>query len=143
MSELKRCPFCGGEVRFVKTGCSSRGKIGHLYCDGCKESFFKNDRWHTESELYEKWNTRKPLERVIARLEEYANDLKEDWDKYDNEDDFGGYCAVSRAIEIIKQEMIDISFDTNNATQNSSETQHTATNCCNMEHIKQRFERVM
>ena len=69
MSELKRCPFCGGEVRFVKTGCSSRGKIGHLYCDGCKESFFKNDRWHTESELYEKWNTRKPLERVIERLE--------------------------------------------------------------------------
>lgn len=66
MSELKRCPFCGGEVRFVKTGCSSRGKIGHLYCDGCKESFFKNDRWHTESELYEKWNTRKPLERQLS-----------------------------------------------------------------------------
>ena len=29
--QLAKCPFCGGEVRFVKTGCSSRGKIGHLY----------------------------------------------------------------------------------------------------------------
>lgn len=31
----------------------------------------------------------------------------------------------------------------NNELQNSSETQHSETNCCNMEHIKQRFERVM
>lgn len=69
MNELKKCPFCGCEVRFVKTGCSSRGKIGHLYCDGCKETFFKNDKWHTESELCEIWNTRKPEEEVVAMLE--------------------------------------------------------------------------
>ena len=107
MSELKRCPFCGGEVRFVKTGCSSRGKIGHLYCDGCKESFFKNDIWHTESELYEKWNTRKPLERVIERLEEQAEECKKYWDEFDDEDAFGGMNAYMNSIAIIiKQEMM-------------------------------------
>lgn len=107
MSELKRCPFCGGEVRFVKTGCSARGKIGHLYCDGCKESFFKNDRWHTESELYEKWNTRKPLERVIERLEEQAEECKKYWDEFDDEDAFGGMNAYMNSIAIIiKQEMM-------------------------------------
>lgn len=46
-------------------------------------------------------------------------------------------CYMDTAIQIIKEEC------GINATQNSSETQHTATNCCNMEHIKQRFERVM
>ena len=107
MSELKRCPFCGGEVRFVKTGCSSRGKIGHLYCDGCKESFFKNDRWHTESELYETWNTRKPLERVIERLEEQEEECKKYWDEFDDEDAFGGMNAYMNSIAIsIKQEMM-------------------------------------
>lgn len=99
MSELKRCPFCGGEVRFVKTGCSSRGKIGHLYCDGCKESFFKNDRWHTESELYEKWNTRKPLERVIERLEKEKSNLTT-W-----AEDEAYKLAINKAIEIIKEEV--------------------------------------
>ena len=99
MSELKRCPFCGGEVRFVKTGCSSRGKIGHLYCDGCKESFFKNDRWHKESELYEKWNTRKPLERVIERLEREKSNLTT-W-----AEDEAYKLAINKAIEIIKEEV--------------------------------------
>ena len=112
MSELKRCPFCGGEVRFVKTGCSSRGKIGHLYCDGCKESFFKNDRWHTESELYEKWNTRKPLERVIERLEEEERLADEEKERCDianplQFDSAKGYSnGMYNAIEIIKQEMM-------------------------------------
>ena len=99
MSELKRCPFCGGEVRFVKTGCSSRGKIGHLYCDGCKESFFKNDRWHTESELYEKWNTRTPLERVVERLEREKSNLTT-W-----AEDEAYKLAINKAIEIIKEEV--------------------------------------
>lgn len=111
---LKRCPFCGGEVRFVKTGCSSRGKIGYLFCDGCKESFFKNDRWHTESELYEKWNTRKPLERVIEQIQELANAFQED-KQYEVhcKDRCNGCsykdccaCVLERAIEIIKQEMM-------------------------------------
>ena len=105
MNELKKCPFCGGEVRFVKTGCSSRGKIGHLYCDGCKETFFKNDKWHTESELCEIWNNRKPIERVIERLEERIKIL-------DNTSDIN-YPSVDIAInetkkiiEIIKEEMM-------------------------------------
>lgn len=101
--KIKKCPFCGGEIRFVKTGCSSRGKIGHLYCDGCKETFFKNDKWYTELDLYESWNTRTPVDNVIDRLEEESNF-------------FGGepmgtlqktyYCkGIERVIEIIKELM--------------------------------------
>lgn len=101
MNELKKCPFCGGEVRFVKTGCSSRGKIGYLFCDGCKERFFDNDKWHTELVVYEKWNTRKPLERVIERLEEKAKEYTNDDLSYRIP-----WFRIDEAIEIIKEELM-------------------------------------
>ena len=46
-------------------------------------------------------------------------------------------CYTDTAIQIIKEEF---NID---ELQNGSETQHSGTNCCNMEHIKHRFERVM
>lgn len=99
---LKSCPFCGGEA--IKSAFSWGNIFDEFTIDctvcGARTTVLKSE------DAIEKWNNRKPLERVIERLEEYADDLKEEWDKYDNEDDFGGYCAVSRAIEIIKEELM-------------------------------------
>lgn len=58
MSELKPCPFCGGEAKtvtdyyFRNTRCSSCGATGWQCC--------------TESEAIEAWNTRyEPTTRIV------------------------------------------------------------------------------
>lgn len=104
MSELKKCPFCGGEVVMFIEQLDATRDCYNFHCDNCDMSIYYD--YSDRNMAIKTWNKRKPVERVIERLEEYANDLKEDWDKYDNEDDFGGYCAVSRAIEIIKEELM-------------------------------------
>ena len=79
------------------------------------------------------------IENVLERLEK----LKEYESSGDcPKDDLcrGGTCETcytDTAIQIIKEEC------GINATQNSSETQHSAANFRSMEHIQQRFERVM
>ena len=69
MADLKSCPFCGGEaklirghsylcvVRCVKYGCSTK----ELYGD-------------EESTVIALWNTRKPMEAVVAELEAFARE---------------------------------------------------------------------
>ena len=44
---------------------------------------------------------------------------------------------------VTRPELIDVPFNRNIELQNSSETQHSETKCRTMEHIQQRFERVM
>lgn len=62
MSEkLKRCPFCGGEVEFIKVGYTSEGRSGYIRCKGCEDIFFKGG-WNSEQNVTKKWNTRKPME---------------------------------------------------------------------------------
>lgn len=54
MSELKRCPFCGGEAEI--------SKHGSIFMTGCKESactgFASNSISVSELESMNKWNTR-------------------------------------------------------------------------------------
>lgn len=61
MSELRCCPFCGGEARnescgnyWVKcTKCGSRGSVEN-----------------TEKEAMNQWNTRTPMANIVEKLEE-------------------------------------------------------------------------
>ena len=46
------------------------------------------------------------LERVINRLEEKAEECKKYWDKFDDEDAFGGMNAYMNSIAIIKEELM-------------------------------------
>lgn len=85
MSEIKLlpCPFCGGEASlkrdqkddFVEysVGCYNRGCVcaAHTYC------------YYDKEEAIRDWNTRKPMERIIERLEEKTEFLK-DYTKYGN-----------------------------------------------------------
>lgn len=89
---LLRCPFCGGEAKACE--------YYFIQCTKCGTSTLT----HTNrEEAINKWNTRKPMQEIIERLKEEKANLKEDWLKYDNEDDYGGYFATSRAIEIVKK----------------------------------------
>ena len=105
MSEIKRCPFCGGEATLTnKLSKDEYGqRLWNVCCFGCANR--TSSYWDKEIAI-EAWNTRKPLERVIERLEEQAEECKKYWDEFDDEDAFGGMNAYMNSIAIIKQEMM-------------------------------------
>ena len=105
MSEIKRCPFCGGEATLTnKLSKDEYGqRLWNVCCFGCANR--TSSYWDKEIAI-ETWNTRKPLERVIERLEEQEEECKKYWDEFDDEDAFGGMNAYMNSIAIIKQEMM-------------------------------------
>lgn len=102
---IRRCAFCGGD----NVGLWTNRHIGlttikETYEVRCYDCHFGLAQSRTKEEAINTWNTRKPLERVIERLEDESNF-------------FGGepmgalqkayYCmGIERAIEIIKQELM-------------------------------------
>lgn len=114
---IKKCPFCGGEAEFHRTPVKSNGG----WCDGvvvrCKVCEARTNmvlydaKKHPNDEEYDEalkaWNTRKPLERVIERLEECSKEHFNYWDEFDDEYSFGAMNAYMNSIAIIiKQEMM-------------------------------------
>lgn len=109
MSEtLLRCPFCGGEAqlqqipsatwdKFVVTCKSS--KCCAFYIGYCDEGLYD-----TRTKAVEAWNTRKPMERIVERLEEQAEECRKYWQEFDDEDSFGGMNAYCDAVKIVKEE---------------------------------------
>lgn len=74
--ELLPCPFCGGQVKLDEDDF-------YMFC--CEEcgagiTFAKEQDGHAEDcsreESIDKWNTRKPVERIAEQLEELDNN---DW----------------------------------------------------------------
>ena len=69
MAELKPCPFCGGEAEVVKVHSGVAMFPYTVVCksDECSASVgvFKE----TRGKAIEAWNTRKPMEAVVAELE--------------------------------------------------------------------------
>lgn len=55
MSELKPCPFCGGEAEIL-TAESMRG--GYLFGIMCNDCCSRGDVYENEAEAIEAWNTR-------------------------------------------------------------------------------------
>ena len=53
MSELKPCPFCGGEAEYIQEGCV----IGRVRCKECRIS---QTLLGTKEEVIGDWNTRTP-----------------------------------------------------------------------------------
>lgn len=77
MSEikLKNCPFCGGEAEIISSCfvgwdkqiiCKKCGASTRYLCGVTPSQATKN--------AIKKWNTRKPMERIIEKLELYADD---------------------------------------------------------------------
>lgn len=109
MSELLKCPFCGGNLDYVHWGYSYNQEIG-VQCSDCKILITSIDGEITKEELTEKVNARKPMERIVERLEEKLRLAEEEKDRcvikalpyYDN---VKGYATgMHNAIEIAKEE---------------------------------------
>ena len=74
MSELKRCPFCGGEAKLVKTHDGMYGIFHESEeCPIDAENFVCDWQYDTAEEAIEAWNTRKPMDRIVERLEALKN----------------------------------------------------------------------
>ena len=94
MSELKCCPFCGGEAYTDKIGkplFTIRCTNINCYCEISKNSL---------EDAINAWNTRKPLANIVEKLEE---------ESYETTDTVcgGRFKAIrlSSAINIVKQEI--------------------------------------
>lgn len=97
--QLAKCPFCGGD-NIIST---YNNFVPALLCGGC--GAMMTIPWslngNTEDELRKKWNTRKPLERIVERLENF---IATDKDRFNT--DFNNFASgmVKKAIEIVKEE---------------------------------------
>ena len=74
MSEIKllNCPFCGGEAELNK---NYKVKMYSVQCKDCKcmttfQFDFGEGEEISKNKAVEIWNTRKPMERILERLED-------------------------------------------------------------------------
>lgn len=102
-NRLLNCPFCG--VSLKKIGSKRRGNQFYVHDykgSDCilKEFSFKAD----DEEKMKHWNTRKPMQNIVERLEEQAEERRKYWQEFDDEDSFGGMNAYCDAVKIVKEE---------------------------------------
>lgn len=64
MTELKRCPFCGGEAELLQGVTEIHNYVMCMHC------FCKTQYYNTKKRAIQTWNTRKPMDRIVERLEE-------------------------------------------------------------------------
>ena len=93
MEQLKRCPFCGGEAKIDKT-TSNAVEVACSECSASTPLFWAFIGG--KEKAIEAWNTRKPTERILERLEE-PNNYTIMCGKH--------FTTVERVIEIVKEEM--------------------------------------
>lgn len=104
MREIKLlpCPFCGGEAHIEEHKFwdeKAKGFTVQTYgvvCDNCCSMSWQHHR-HKEKAI-EQWNTRKPMERIVERLEEKQDEpiYQHQYDNY--------FIGITDAIEIVKEE---------------------------------------
>lgn len=102
MSEIKllRCPFCGGEAELLKGQCEIDN---YVMCLECRS---KTKLYNTKASAIKAWNTRKPMQNIVERLEIKLSDtVYEKATQESNESYLNGlsigYCE---AIGIVKEE---------------------------------------
>ena len=126
MSELKCCPFCGGEVEIALTGNKgeqwfvTRG-LGKNKCT-CRvfmeSNMFSADDSDTKEKerdkLIAKWNTRKPMDNIVEKLEALKNGASGCNGVMCENCEYNDICfegeqsfkvALDKAINIVKQEI--------------------------------------
>lgn len=94
-NKLLPCPFCGGEARlesngqYAVVGCVNSNCQGYACCY----------KYNSKKEAIEHWNTRKPMERIVERLEEARAECKE---LQRTTTDAYGYMKMKQGIDCAK-----------------------------------------
>lgn len=112
---LLPCPFCGGEVRLMYYDVEGDGSPScinseeeleaspaFVHCYNCDTDFMHHS--DIARDVLVMWNTRKPMDKIVERLEEEAEECRKYWCEFDDVDSFGGMHAYLKAIEIVKGE---------------------------------------
>ena len=94
MSELKRCPFCGGEAKIDKTIANTVS----VECTVCHASsrMILCTEGDIEQKAIEAWNTRKPMQNIVERLEKELE--MTEWIEFEER------ITYRRSIKIVKEE---------------------------------------
>lgn len=83
MSEIKRCPLCNGEASTFKKQVGWLHSTGNIYEYGvmCNtpNCCIIPAKYDSEKEAIKRWNTRKPMERILTRLEEEVISLEDNY----------------------------------------------------------------
>ena len=102
MSELKCCPFCGGEARLYGNSKPIGTRLKHYQvavCTnddcGCRTSLCET----VEDAIY-KWNRRATMANIVEKLEELKKPPFIDTPYHT-----GFVCGVNYSINIVKQEI--------------------------------------
>lgn len=66
MAELKPCPFCGGEAKYMET---MEGIFISRFVTCTKCGIETKRNYPRKNGAIKAWNTRKPMEAVVAELE--------------------------------------------------------------------------
>lgn len=95
-NELKPCPFCGGEADLNNVSV----KLGEqwLWSIECVECGVFIDR-EEKDYVIKAWNTRKPMERIVERLEERYKDIPI---QYETSYEEGLGDGIDYAINVVK-----------------------------------------
>ena len=104
IDKLKRCPFCDGEA-YTHSRCNyyeTDGKI--MFFVRCKACGAESPWYYKKEETIKEWNTRKPMNRIVERLEDVKCDRMDV--AYHTMDVFvdGQVSGLEKAIEIVKEE---------------------------------------
>ena len=99
MSELKRCPICDKEVEITKDNLMG---FHVIECNICKILMYSRNK----EELINKWNTRKPMQNIVERLEHFNEETFYRANGRTNGKTLAyGYSkGIRKAIEIVKEE---------------------------------------
>ena len=102
MSELKRCPFCGGEAKIDKTITNTVS----VECTVCHASsrIILCTEGDIEQKAIKAWNTRKPMQNIVERLEEQVEESATDYYDWEDISYLREKKAYQKAIEIVKEE---------------------------------------
>ena len=74
--KLLPCPFCGGEAE-LKVNLEMGGTQYQVLCKECPTTVGRYWCWN-EKEAIEYWNTRKPIEDVLKRMESFEKAWEEE-----------------------------------------------------------------
>ena len=71
MTDLKCCPFCGGEAKYISF---TQGLFIQRFVTCTKCGIETKRNYLNKADAVKQWNTRKPMDNIVEKLEELKKD---------------------------------------------------------------------
>lgn len=117
MSELLKCPFCGGKAELYDYEATrdiyDSHTLGYVdteyftkYGVACSECNCMMAEYKSEESAIKAWNTRKPtpMQKVLERLWQQVEQERQSYNEFEDGEYYSAMTAYQHAIEIIKEE---------------------------------------